>query len=71
MALHRGLEPVSLEGGPHPAPGPMEEDALVALADLERLADLLGGPALDVPQAHDEALGGGKVRAVKIVVQGR
>jgi hypothetical protein len=40
---------VALQGGPHSGTRPVQQHALVALTDLERVADLGRGPSLDVP----------------------
>src|SRR5437867_6163381 len=49
---------VAVERGADPAAGAVQEHALVAAADVKDLADLLGGPALQVPEHEDGGLGG-------------
>src|SRR3954447_13505748 len=47
---------IGLQGRAHLRTGPMQQYALVDLADVERVADLLGRPALDVAQDDDLTL---------------
>jgi hypothetical protein len=56
-----GLAEVALERRAHVGAGAVQEHPLVPLAEPEGLADLLGGPALDVAQQDDVALAGGQL----------
>jgi hypothetical protein len=48
---------VALEGATEALAPAVEEHPLIGLADLENVTDLLGAPALQVPQGHDRPLG--------------
>src|SRR5947209_12129243 len=58
VALHRfaPLRQVCLQDRPNARPAAVKQDALVAFAQVERLAYLVARPALHVAQQHDLAL---------------
>jgi hypothetical protein len=53
---------VLLQIAPEPGAGPVEQDPLVGLADVEDVTDIVGREPLDVAKGHDGPLTGRQIR---------